>query len=237
MVAPVRPARGGAPPRVALVHALGESLAPLDAALDRLWPEAVRMHLLDDSLSRDLAAAPAGLDATFHARFQALAAYAVSTGAEGILFSCSAFGDCIAAVADRLAPLPVHPPFAAMVAEAMATGVPVGLVATFAPTIPSVLRELPAGVRWTSAVADGALAALRAGDGAAHDARVADAAVRLVAGGCGVIALGQFSMARAAPVVARRCGVPVLTTVESAVRGMRRDVEERRPGASAFGGG
>lgn len=237
MPAPVRSAGGGAPPRVALVHALAESMAPLDAALDRLWPEAVRMHVLDDSLSRDLAAAPAGLDATFHARFQALAAYALSSGAEGILFSCSAFGDCIAAVAARLAPLPVHAPFAAMVAEATAIGAPVGLVATFAPTIPSVLRELPAGGRWASAVADGALEALRAGDAAAHDALVADAAARLVAAGCGVIALGQFSMARAAPAVAHRCGVPVLTTVDSAVRAMRRAVEARRPGGSGSGGG
>jgi hypothetical protein len=228
MAAPRRGSGGGAPPRVALVHALAESLAPLDDALDRLWPEAVRMHLLDASLSRDLSASPAGLDDTFHARFRALGAYAVSTGTEGVLFSCSAFGPCIAGVAAGLAPLPVHPPNTAMVAEALALGGRVGLVATFAPTLPSVTGELPAGVAWATALAPGALEALRAGDAAGHDARVAAAAATLVGDGCTVVALAQVSMARAAPAVAARCGVPVLTTVDSAVRGMRRAVEARR---------
>ncbi|HLL20016.1 MAG TPA: arylsulfatase, partial [Rubrivivax sp.] len=34
-------------------------------------------------------------------------------------------------------------------------------------------------------------------------------------------ALAQFSLARAAPAVAAACGVPVLTTVDSAVRRLR----------------
>ena len=50
----------------------------------------------------------------------------------------------------------------------------------------------------------------------------AEAAARLVEReGCEVIALAQFSLARAAPRVAERCGVPVLTTVDSAVRALR----------------
>lgn len=212
-------------PRVAFIHALGESIAPLDAALARQWPACQRMHLLDDSLSRDLAASSAGLDASFHARFQRLADYAVSTGARGILFSCSAFGPCIEAVAARLAPRPVLKPYEAMLAEALALGARVGVVATFAPTLPGLLRELPPGVTWAAAEAAGGLEALRAGDAPQHDKLVAEAARRLVADGCGVIALAQFSMARAADAVAVACGVPVLTTVDSGVRALRRAVE------------
>jgi Asp/Glu/hydantoin racemase len=208
--------------RVALIHALAHSMAPINDAMARDWPACVRMNLLDDSLSADLAASPAGLDDAMTARFLALGEYAVSTGAQGILFTCSAFGPCIDAVARRHAGMPVLKPNEAMVAEAAATGQRVGLVASFAPTLASMPAEFPADLDLRTVLAEGALAALDAGDAGRHDALVGDAARRLVDEGCGVIALAQFSLARAAPVVAQRCGVPVLTTVDSAVRTLRR---------------
>jgi hypothetical protein len=52
-----------------------------------------------------------------HERFQRLAQYAVDTGAQGILFTCSAFGPCIEAVARRHAGIPVLKPNEAMVEE------------------------------------------------------------------------------------------------------------------------
>ena len=67
------------------------------------------MNLLDDSLSADRARAGA-LDAAMTSRFLTLADYAVATGAKGLLFTCSAFGPCIDAVARRHAPLPVLKP-------------------------------------------------------------------------------------------------------------------------------
>ena len=88
-------------PRIALVHALAHSMAPINTAMAQAWPAAVRMNLLDDSLSADLARSGRGLDQAMHDRFEALAAYAEATGAQGILFTCSAFGPCIEAVAAR----------------------------------------------------------------------------------------------------------------------------------------
>lgn len=210
--------------RIALIHALSESIAPLDAALDREWPACVRMHLLDASLSADLARAPNGLDATFTGRFVALADYARSTGVHGILFSCSAFGPCIEEAARRAAPMPVLKPNEAMIDDVVGVGGRIGLVATFAPTLVSMLPEFPATADVQTALAAGALEALRAGDGAQHDAMIADAAESLRARGCTVIALAQFSMARAASVVAARTGLPAHTTVDSAVRRLREQV-------------
>jgi Asp/Glu/hydantoin racemase len=213
---------GSHPPRIALIHALAHSVAPINDAMARQWPECVRMNLLDDSLSADLAASPSGLDDAMTARFVALADYAVGTGAQGILFTCSAFGPCIDAVARRHAGMPVLKPNEAMVAEAAATQQRVGLVATFGPTLQSMPAEFPAGVELRTALAEGALEALNRGDTARHDALAAEAAWRLVHDeGCGVVALAQFSLARAAEAVAQRCGVPVLTTVDSAVRALR----------------
>lgn len=66
------------------------------------------------------------------------------------------------------------------------------------------------------------MVALDAGNTARHDAIVVAAACRLVNQGCAVIALAQFSMARARRLVAESTGLPVLTTVDSAVIERRR---------------
>ncbi|MDP9930850.1 aspartate/glutamate racemase family protein [Variovorax paradoxus] len=207
--------------RIALIHALSHSVAPINAAFERDWPEAVRMNLLDDSLSADLARGGRGLDAAMHERFQRLAQYAVDTGAEGILFTCSAFGPCIEAVARRHAGIPVLKPNEAMVAEAAQGQGKLGLIATFAATLVSMPPEFPTGIELEPALAEGALDALNAGDTERHDALIAAQAVTLRERGCTRIALAQFSMARARDACMQASGLPVLTTVDSAVRALR----------------
>lgn len=210
--------------RIALIHALAHSIAPINAALLRDWPAAQRMNLLDDSLSADLARS-GRLDAPMTARFVTLADYAVGAGANAILFTCSAFGPCIEAVARRHPQMPVLKPNEAMIDEAQivaaSTGKPIGLLATFAPTLVSMPAEFLPGTPLICALADGALEALNRGDVEQHDALAARAAASLAAQGCAVIALAQFSLARAAPRVALSTGLPVLTTVDSAVRRLR----------------
>jgi hypothetical protein len=212
-------------PRIALIHALAHSVAPVNEAFDRLWPGCVRMNLLDDSLSSDLASGRAIVDNGMTSRFVALATYAVRTGASGILFTCSAFGPCIQEVAHRFPTIPVLKPNEAMIADAVQTGQTIGLIASFAGTLATMPQEFPAGTAAVPVLAEGALEALNAGDPARHDALVVDAAQRAAVLGCGVIALAQFSLARAAPAVAAATALPVLTTVESAVRLLRQRVE------------
>lgn len=207
--------------RIALIHALAHSVAPVNAEFARQWPQAHCMNLLDDSLSADLARAPNGLDAAMTQRFVALADYAVGTGARGILYTCSAFGPCIEAVALRLAPLPVLKPNEAMIEAALAHGGRIGLVASFAPTLRSMPAEFPPGTALETEFAEGALQALDRGALEQHDERVAAAADTLAGRGCDVIALAQFSLARARDLTAERTGLPVLTTVETAVRKLR----------------
>ncbi len=207
--------------RIALIHALSHSVAPINEELERLWPEAVRMNLLDDSLSADLARNPTGLDDAMHQRFEILSAYAEGTGAQAILFTCSAFGPCIEAAAARRPHMPVLKPNEAMVADAVAHGGRVGLIASFGPTLVSMPPEFPAGTAVLTRLADGALEALNRGDVARHDALVVEAARWLADQGCDVIALAQFSMARAQMAVHRAVDLPVLTTPGSAVRMLR----------------
>jgi Asp/Glu/hydantoin racemase len=211
-------------PRIVLIHALAHSVAPINEEMSRQWPECQRMNLLDDSLSADLARSPNGLDTAMQDRFFLLSDYAVSTGAQGLLFTCSAFGPCIEAVAHRL-DIPVLKPNQAMIDEAVTLGRRIGLVASFAPTLQSMPKEFPAGVAILPILADGALDALNTGDLDRHDALIARAAQSAIAQGAEVIALAQFSMARAAPLVSATIAQPVVTTVGSAVRAMRRAIE------------
>ncbi|WP_422087425.1 aspartate/glutamate racemase family protein [Variovorax sp.] len=208
--------------RIALIHALSHSVAPINEAFARDWPEAQRMNLLDDSLSADLARGGKGLDDAMHERFQRLAQYAVDTGARGILFTCSAFGPCIEAVARRHAGIPVLKPNEAMIDEAAPGQGRLGLIATFAPTLASMPPEFPQETPLELALAEGALEALNAGDAQRHDALIAAQAVALRQRGCTRLALAQFSMARSRAACESASGLPVLTTVDSAVRALRR---------------
>jgi aspartate/glutamate racemase len=212
--------------RIALIHALTHSIAPINEAFVQMWPDSTRMNVLDDSLSADLAANKGVLDTAMHQRFVTLADYAVSSGAEGILFTCSAFGSCIEQVARRHASIPVLKPNEAMISEAVllasGAGQAVGLIASFAATLVSMPPEFPATSQPVTELVEDAMRALNAGDVAAHDASVVAAALRLKARGVAVIALAQFSMARAANAVASATGLPVLTTPTTATRLLKR---------------
>jgi len=211
--------------RIALIHALPHSSGPTAEAFRRLWPDATLMNVLDDSLSVDLARDGA-LTPRMTDRFLALARYAVATGADGILFTCSAFGPSIEACAREFAPIPVLKPNEAMIEEAIALTGPsgrIGLMATFGPTLRSMPPEFAAAAPDLTVVpclAEDALAALDTGDFAGHDAAAVVAAEQLA--DCPVIALSQFSLARAAGPIEAAAGKTVLTTPDSAVRKLQR---------------
>ncbi len=216
-------------PRIALIHALAESILPAQAAFAAEWPEAFCFDLLDTSLAVDLAEA-GQLNAAMIERFQALADYA--TGYEGksgrtraILFTCSAFGPAIDAVKARL-PIPVLRPNEAAFEQALVLGDSIGLVVTFGPSLHALQSELEdmaaaQGRKITvkPVLAEGALAALKSGDGETHDRLTAEACRDL--GPLDVLILGQFSLARAAPGLRSLLPVPVLTTPDCAVRTLR----------------
>ena len=214
--------------RIALVHALRNSVTPAREAFERLWPEAQIANLLEDSLSADVARDGA-LTPAMTQRFLTLARYMIGCGADGLLFTCSAFGPCIEACAREFPQLPVLKPNEAMIEEAVARAGPhgrIGLLATFPATLASMPQEftrVAPGVTVVTALAEDALARLDAGDGDAHDASAARAAKAAFAD-CDVVALAQFSLARAAPSVAAVVGCDVLTTPESAVRKLRRSL-------------
>src|SRR5262249_25597629 len=94
--------------RIALIHAVSVAMQPIADAFRELGPEARCFNLLDDSLSFDRARA-GELTPEISARIAALADYARARGADAILYTCSAFGPAIEAVA-RESDIPVLTP-------------------------------------------------------------------------------------------------------------------------------
>jgi Asp/Glu/hydantoin racemase len=219
-----------------LIHALEESIEPAHAAFAANWPAAQIFDLLDTSLAPDLAAANE-LTPAIGQRLESLARYAVDASGvggktQGIVFTCSAFGAAIDAVKARF-DLPVLRPNECAFEEALNQGERIGLVVSFGPSAAALETELHQMARARdqhvvvrTVVAEGALAALKAGDTQAHDRTVADTAATLR--DSDVIILGQFSMARAAAAVAlQRDMPPILTTPRSAVEGLKRRLSLR----------
>jgi Asp/Glu/hydantoin racemase len=213
-----------------LIHATRLAVEPALAAFREHWPEARPVNLVDESLQFD--AANTDYDGpSFTQRILALAEYQVGNGAEGLLFTCSAFSDAIKA-AGRALEVPVLRPDEAAIEQALGLGQPVRVLCTFAPTL-RVVKGLVAEFREDPALpvalelVEGALEAMHGGDSAGHDALIAEAAARADEP---VLVLGQYSMAQAAGLVEKKAGRPAITGPALAVRMLRTLVEARAPG-------
>ncbi|TPG44823.1 arylsulfatase [Roseomonas nepalensis] len=213
-------------PRIALIHAVAAAIPPVHAAFAQGWPEARLANLFDDSLPSDLSEAGA-LTPAIAGRIGALARYMAGAGAEGILFTCSAFGPAIEAAARALSPFPVLKPNEAMFEEALGAGERIGMLATFGPAVAGMEEEFRqaaggrSAARLETVLAEGAIEALKAGDAAAHDRLVAEAVPRLAR--CDAIMLAHFSTSRALGAAqAAMPGKLVLAAPGAAVAALRR---------------
>ena len=225
-------AHDGEHARIALLHAMSQSMTPIADAFARTWPEAEYFHLLDDTLARDLDRLGRVTD-TISERVATLARYAVSAGRSGtrtagMILTGTAFGPA-AALARRSVAVPFLLAHQAAFAQAAAEGTSIGLLLSFEPSVEPLAADMRAAIRACGSGAHlevryvaGALEALRDGDAREHDRLIAAQAGKLDAA---TIVLGQFSMARAADTVTEATGRRVVTTPDSAVRALRSQLE------------
>jgi len=221
--------------RIALIHATPLAIEPVNHSFKKLWPEASLQNILDDSLSKDHAAA-GHLTADMVERFIDLAQYAKRAGCQGILFTCSAFGEAIEAAATAVA-IPTLKPNEAMFEDALraalnahqndAEVLNIGLVATFAASIVSMSEEfnaLTAGlgrqVKLHSLFVPHAMDALSQGQVAEHHRLIAEGVQTMPA--CDVIMLAQFSMAAAHTLAQTKTSTSILTSPECAVLALQK---------------
>ncbi|CAD6560836.1 aspartate/glutamate racemase family protein [Paraburkholderia sabiae] len=211
-------------PRIQLIHATPLSISPITESFTRLWPEVTTYNLLEDSLTADLQRARGDIRA-MTPRFTSLVQYALGAGANGVLFTCSAFGPAIEAARAGIGQ-PVLKPNEAMIEEALALGRRIALIATFQPALAPIAQEFAeaaAGkypdLQIASHFVEGAWPALQAGDVKTHDSLIADVCAR--AADSDVICFAQFSMTSALASAQAASGRPTLTTPDSAVRKLK----------------
>jgi len=199
----------------------------MDAAIRAFlaeWPQARVSNLLDDSLFAWVREA-GGVVPEMYDVFRNLTHHMVDRGADGILFTCSAFRQVIDTCIAEFA-LPILKPNDAMIEKALDAGPRIAVMATVGPTIPSIsveIEELAAArgqkVELVPYVVEHAFDALAGGDPARHDRLVAEKAQEIV--GCDAIVLAQFTLSRAVPAVQAVNRIPIYNSPGAAVVRMR----------------
>ena len=161
-----------------------------------------------------------------HQAFVSLTEYLVERGAEGILYSCSAFGECIDTCIEKF-DIPLLRPNDAMIEEAIEIGSNIAVLATVGATIPTISEEINqiatgknVAVKIFPHVIEGAFDALASGNGELHDELVSEQAAKI--NNCDVMILSQFTLSRATNVVSNLVDVPVLNSPSSAIKKLRK---------------
>ncbi|MEO1200212.1 MAG: aspartate/glutamate racemase family protein [Pseudomonadota bacterium] len=215
-------------PRIVLLHATPVAVDPVKTAFEGLWPQPELVNLLDDSLSPDRAKTE-DLTADLTERFVNFGRYAFSTGADGVLVTCSAFGPAIEQMQREL-PIPVLKPNEAMFQAAVSQGTNIAMVATFRPAVVTMEAEFEdyvdqtgADAKLTTIVVEPAMTALRAGDAETHNRLIAEQAEDL--GGFDTVMLAHFSTSRAQQALSARLDVPVLSAPAAAVTRLKELIE------------
>jgi aspartate/glutamate racemase len=188
------------------------------------WPQARISNLLDDSLFSWVREA-GGVVPDMYGVFRNLTRHMVARGADGILFTCSAFRQVIDACIKEF-DLPILKPNDAMIEKALDAGSRIAVMATVGPTIPSIsveIEEIAAArgqkVQLVPYMVDRAFDALASGDADAHDRLVAERAREIR--NCDAIVLAQFTLSRAVPAVQAVNRIPIYNSPGAAVARMR----------------
>lgn len=201
-------------PTIAMIHATPTAIGPAVGAFAEAFPAAQPWHLMDDRLAGDADRAGA-LTAPLRRRMLALIEYAVDGGADGVLLTCSMYGQ-VTTLARQLTERPVDGSDEAML-ERVAADRParIGLLASLASALPdseerlrAVLEQAGVKAELLGALAPSAAEAARAGDQAALvDALLAAAAS--MAGRVDAVMLCQYSLAGARAGLEAALGVAV----------------------------
>ncbi|MFI6875721.1 aspartate/glutamate racemase family protein [Streptomyces sp. NPDC050400] len=214
------------PPLIAMIHAVPAGARIAQEAFAREFPEARLWNLLDDRLLDD-ARAVGGLNAPLRRRMLRLIGHAVEGGAQGVLLTCSSYGEVVDA-ARSLWPIPLLKSDESMFRAAL-TGPyeRLAVAASTPPAVPAALSQLdtltaqlrpgrPAQV--TAALSEAAATAATRQDAARQ---LAETVRRSGAGDIQAVLLAQYSLAPAGPDLADLLGVPVLDGAGAAARELR----------------
>ncbi len=212
--------------RLAVLHTVGLLVERFKSLLvGAVPPEIDIVHLLDESLLRDLMRE--GPKPEITRRVVSLAAQAADAGAELIVFTCSSTSPAID-VARQIVRVPILKIDDPMAARAIELGRRIGVVCTTSSTkgpSEALLRDHAAksgfDIEVEAVLVPGAFDALQSGKRDVHDALVSKTALE-VASRNDVLVLAQASLAHLAEPLDAQAPVPVLSSPPLCVDAVRR---------------
>jgi len=211
-------------PLIALISATPAAIPPARQAFADQFPDAELLNLLDDGLEEQANRA-GGLNPHLTDRMKRLINHAVLEGAAGILLTCSMYSSVAQLVADELDVPILGPDDAAFTVATNGDYRSVLVIASLPAALSDVQARLAAAaasnanpLEITGTVAEGAFAAVQAGDDDALLASLKDAASANGASEIDAVLLAQYSLTPVAEQLQLHTGKAVLSGPTLAAR-------------------
>ena len=215
--------------RVAMIHAVAESIAPVRLAFADEFPDAEVVNLLDEGLLIDF---PGAVTPALRRRMSHLIGYCQDNRADAIGLACSVYAPVVDSARD-LVEVPLVSSYGPVMQDAVAAGPRVGLIASNAATLRDAEHYLRLAasesgreVQVEPCLAEDLIPVLRADGPAAFEQRLEEETLRLAAA-VDVVLLTQFSFAAALGRLRPVSPVPVLSAPHSSARTLRQLLAER----------
>ena len=206
--------------RVVMIHAIAESIPPVNTAFGDVFPEAEVVNLLDEGLFLDF---DDHITPALRRRMSGLICYGAEHGAAAVGLACSVYAPVVDSACD-LVDVPVVSSYGPVVNEALDHGRRVGVIAS----VPATLRDAEYYLRRAAsergieleprlALAGDLIPVLRNEGVFGLERRLLEE-VEALAPHVDLVVLGQFSFATAYLQVAAKASVPVLSAPHSSAR-------------------
>ena len=209
--------------RVVMIHALGESVAPVKVAFGEVFPEAELINLLDEALFIDF---KGQVTPQLRRRMSRLICYCEEYGADAIGLACSVYAPVVDSAKD-LVDVPLVSSYSPVMEEAVRAGHKIGVIAANEPTLRDsdyylqrTAKELGRDVETELYLAEELMPLHRTQGEAAFNDRLEELVMDM-SGRVDAVLLGQFSMASALNRLKEVCPVPVLSGPHSSANKLK----------------
>ena len=216
--------------KVGMVHSIASLVPNFNELAAELLPGVEVIHLVDEGLLKDVLAT-GQLTPSMARRFGLLASFAVESGAEVVMLTCSSLAPLVDEAKDMVK-VPLLKVDEAMADEAVKLGKHVGVIATAYTTLKptsdliktrAALQKKEVAVE--TVLCEGAFDALRRGDFETHDRTVKDKLNDLM-GRVDVVVLAQASIARVvAQIPEQERKVPILSSLRLGVQRLKEKLD------------
>ncbi|MCH8298862.1 MAG: hypothetical protein IH873_12405 [Chloroflexi bacterium] len=210
--------------RVTMIHAIAESIPPVRLAFSEEFPEAEVINVLDEGLLIDF---KDQLTPQLRRRMSDLIEYCRDSQADAIGLACSVYAPVVDSAKD-LVDIPLVSSYGPVMADAVAAGPRIGLIAS----VPATMRDSEHYLRLAAeevgkavephlCLAEDLIPVMRAEGQSGLERRLEEEVMKL-ASDVDVVLLSQFSFAAALAHLQKVSPVPVLSAPHSSARTLKR---------------